>query len=363
MLDAHKNRIEPEAGKQDLWRIAEVGDRAELQQALTAGADVNCCDESGVTPLMIAAGLGRLDMVTALIEAGAQVNSANDDGLTAAMLADDAGHDAVVRLLVSLAVKRNAPRQAPVNPSDGFSQTEVDEGREDLEGGSRERAPAIRTLHEPPDIWDLVHETPSQFKPGSAFFGHFTRTQLAVLTLIMLAIAAGGIFWFTRLPAPKARPAARPPMAESESNGTRTILNSPPPASSTQATISNEQPKPVNGGSTVSPLNHSKSPLTAAAEPKQRTLTPPHQKRSPGAQDKFFSDDDQATVPASTSKPNTRSFRSGNRNSSPTSEASLKSEGAKISTGKKEEGKAPGPQPASPPKANPTPKAKVIQWP
>jgi hypothetical protein len=44
-----------------------------VQKMLTAGVDVNCCDEHGKTPLMCAVDMGHLEMYQYLIQKGADV--------------------------------------------------------------------------------------------------------------------------------------------------------------------------------------------------------------------------------------------------------------------------------------------------
>ncbi|MDQ2974529.1 MAG: hypothetical protein M3R69_03845 [Acidobacteriota bacterium] len=53
-----------------------------------------------------------------------------------------------------------------------------------------------RTLKNPPEIWDLVHETPVQFNPGGAFVARLTssRTKLVLLTLAVVGIAGLGAY-------------------------------------------------------------------------------------------------------------------------------------------------------------------------
>ena len=52
----------------------------------------------------------------------------------------------------------------------------------------------MRTLKEPPDIWDLVHENNSSFHAGSAFFTRITsikaKTLLAVASILVGALCA-----------------------------------------------------------------------------------------------------------------------------------------------------------------------------
>src|SRR5215831_15242918 len=163
-----------------LWQIAAAGDVDQLEDILSRGADVNASNPSGLTPLMVAAYNGRIEMVRALIDRGAEVNATDDEGLTAAMLADDAGHDEILRILVGRAVKRKrtapAPETSPLQsaadetfevaadpgtrtPQTAALQSSVHETSDvaDDPGTRAPRAPGVRTLHEPPDIWDMVH--------------------------------------------------------------------------------------------------------------------------------------------------------------------------------------------------------------
>ena len=65
--------------------IASVrsGDVTRVHQLLSAGDDVNCRDNDGSTPLMLAAHTGNLPLVLELLEAGAEVNATDERGWTA----------------------------------------------------------------------------------------------------------------------------------------------------------------------------------------------------------------------------------------------------------------------------------------
>jgi outer membrane protein assembly factor BamB len=58
-----------------LWQAARDGDTAGITAALTKGADVNAKSRYDVTPLIFAAGSGRLEAVKLLIARGADVNA------------------------------------------------------------------------------------------------------------------------------------------------------------------------------------------------------------------------------------------------------------------------------------------------
>jgi hypothetical protein len=82
-------------------------------------------------------------------------------------------------------------------PDQSSSQhSEVNSGT----GQETEQAPAVplvaRTLKSPPEIWDLVHETPVQFNPGGAFVARLTssKTKLVLLALALICISGLGAY-------------------------------------------------------------------------------------------------------------------------------------------------------------------------
>lgn len=71
-----------------------------LQLLIEAGADVNkACEDSDVTPLIIASGNDDYEAVELLIEAGAYVNSSCDEGWTPLHTASFNGNGEIVNLL------------------------------------------------------------------------------------------------------------------------------------------------------------------------------------------------------------------------------------------------------------------------
>jgi ankyrin repeat protein len=90
----------------DQIRAADV---PALKVRLTGAASPNERDDTGVTPLMYAAGVGSIDTMKALLEAGADVNAAGSDGMTALMWAT--GDLTKVRLLVERGANVNAIAQ------------------------------------------------------------------------------------------------------------------------------------------------------------------------------------------------------------------------------------------------------------
>ena len=89
---------------QALFDAVKSGDLSELNKALP-GADVNAAGEGGMTPLMLAASLGQLDQVKALLGAGADVAARGEREYNALMYASynadmDRGFPEVVQALI-----------------------------------------------------------------------------------------------------------------------------------------------------------------------------------------------------------------------------------------------------------------------
>ena len=89
---------------QTLFDAVKSGSLSDLNVAL-AGADVNVAGEGGMTPLMLAASLGQLDQVKALLKAGADVAARDEREYNALMCAAynadlDRGFPEVVQALI-----------------------------------------------------------------------------------------------------------------------------------------------------------------------------------------------------------------------------------------------------------------------
>src|SRR6185436_16204748 len=83
----------------------------------------------------------------------------------------------------------------------------------------------VRTLKEPPDIWELVHETRADFKPGSAFVGHLKALSPLLLFLILLVVGGGGVFGFMKFRVWSESRSTTPP-APAETS--KSVLSPPP---------------------------------------------------------------------------------------------------------------------------------------
>ena len=82
----------------------------DQDRLVAGGADVNAVEKDAMTPLMIAAFHGHLDVVKALARAGADVTRTDGDGSTALRNAQARGHTDIVGFLKGL----SEPAQVPV---------------------------------------------------------------------------------------------------------------------------------------------------------------------------------------------------------------------------------------------------------
>ena len=348
-----------------LWQIAAAGDIDQLGENLNRGGDVNATNPSGLTPLMVAAYHGRIEMVRALIERGADVNAADDEGLTAAMLADDAGHDEIVRMLVGRAVKRKRSTAAAPETSQLQSADETAAASAATEEPPP-RVAAVRTLQEPPDIWDMVHENRTEFNPGSTFFGRLTLRHSLIGAAILLIVSGGVVLCLVAL-------------RRSSSNDTAKALA--PAANNTKSSVVAELPrrnqpvpdKPVINKAAgavpaISSLFDSKKLAAGVAGLRAPNFVAPREQvpiisSAEGGVALSHSDDKKKTQKSNLPtglKPTVAALekRDGGQT------LGSRSDKEKAATAaQKEIGKVPTPGPISPPKPNPTPKGKVIQWP
>lgn len=101
MSAAPAKQKKPFTKEHALIAAIEIGDLEGIKALLHAGADVNASNESGMTPLMRAAGTGRTEIIQELLEHGADLNATRSDGFTALSFAAFFGHIEALRLLLS----------------------------------------------------------------------------------------------------------------------------------------------------------------------------------------------------------------------------------------------------------------------
>jgi hypothetical protein len=371
-MSATEEQTKPDVLTRELWQIAGSGNVERLEQILAQGADVNAGDRTGVTPLMRAAYHGELPMVRALIEHGADLDAKDSGGLTALMMAKHSGRAEIVEALLSSGAKENSRRRvhkilpvepeteeaAPVEP-ETEEAAPVEPAPGEIAGAITNKNPAIRTLHEPPEIWEMVHTTepPSQSQTGSKREFPSARKFPSARTLILAAsvviVAVGAVFGFLLF----------------RRSGSANVATPRPEVSVSQ---SKAPASPVNQRPTKSIQNVTPyEPPRAASQLNQQVSIKPSGKAE-GLRTSGPSIPLAAPVAMSVKKPSANPREQRVKNGAADNNAPQKSAArvAKSSSDKsansaalnKEAVKTPGLQPTVPAKTN-APKPKVIQWP
>ena len=162
-----------DAAARELWSAAENGDVRELTVVLSRGVDVDARNEHGMTALMRAARCGHAAAVRVLLEHGADPNVPRNDRFTSLALAAFFGHTETVRILIEHGAKTEVVTRSGTSPrmwARARTFSDVVRSLERPAPAPVSPVPVIKTLKNPPEIWDLVHEVPSQeFNPRSAF--------------------------------------------------------------------------------------------------------------------------------------------------------------------------------------------------
>jgi Ankyrin repeats (3 copies) len=349
--------VVPNPATRELWRIAESGEVDKLESVLPR-AEINARNEHGMTALMRAARHGRTRMVRALLDHGADPNVTRSDNFTALSLAAFFGHTEIVEVLLKHGARTDVATRYGTSPHMWAKARSFKEVAQCLEKGGEQKEPApapapppviarpparieVKTLKDPPEIWDLVHEAPQHFNAGSAFitrirsieFGFVLRA--AALLIIVGAGLMATLFW---------RGASSPSSAskaDTTSPPTASLPAAPDPVSTTPAVVATE-----NKDAGVSTSNTTiEAPVTTVSAPVNVTRRSRSFVRSRSTEDNLPSVNtiETAPVPAPpvvVPKPETRVENvTKNKANTPLS-----------------------PQMISPQKST-QPKAKVIQWP
>ena len=196
-----------------LLRTAESGDVNELLRLLPRVNDINARNRHGMTALMKAAFFGHEPVVRVLLERGADPNLIRNDRFTALALAAFFGHAETVTTLIEFGARTEAVTRAGASARTWAKARTFEEVARCIERHApktltvvptstpvtpRESdGPAeVKTLKDPPEIWDLVHEEPRSFNPRSAVVARVTsmRKTLALgACAVVLLIVGGGI--------------------------------------------------------------------------------------------------------------------------------------------------------------------------
>jgi hypothetical protein len=293
----------PDAATQALWRAAETGNVDDLVSVLPRVRDINARNEHGVTALMRAAQHGQLRAVHVLLERGADANIVRNDKFTALALAAFFGHTEVVRALMEHGadsqastrhetsphmwatartfkkvvdelkspappierpapeVKRPVPaRTAPVTPR-------VVEPVSRAVARTAAAATVVRTLKDPPEIWDLVHPAPKGFNARSVFVARLNSMRKgfvfrAAMVVVLASVGAVGV-WVLRGVQARSE-------GSTDRNPTATVVS----ASSAAPVVSAPPESPADAASSVAPSAVAPSASITLSEPSSPPTVP-----------------------------------------------------------------------------------------
>jgi hypothetical protein len=215
----------------ELLRVAESGDVDELSRLLPRVVDINARNRHGMTALMKAAFCGHEPVVRVLLEHGADPNLMRNDSFTALALAAFFGYGEVVKTLIEFGARTEVVTRAgasarawarartyedvarcleahapPKKPVIAIAPTPAPVEPERVEPQYVETPvavmPTVKTLSDPPEIWDLVHEAPRNFNPRTAFISRLmsARKTFALGACALVLLIVGGVFgvWMLR---------------------------------------------------------------------------------------------------------------------------------------------------------------------
>jgi ankyrin repeat protein len=114
-VTAFKNDVNP------MFAAVNNDNTSSIQMLIDAGADVNCVDLTGYTPLMFAAQEGYSATVSFLLAKGAKVDTEDNDGHTATSIAAQNNHNDVVEILLLSNPKKagySKYANSPINTAD-----------------------------------------------------------------------------------------------------------------------------------------------------------------------------------------------------------------------------------------------------
>ncbi len=232
----------------ELLRVAESGDVDELSRLLPRVIDINARNRHGMTALMKAAFCGHEPVVRVLLEHGADPNLMRNDSFTALALAAFFGHGEIVKTLIEFGARTEAVTRAgasarawarartyedvarcleahapPKKPVIAVAPTPTPAPVEEsmrVESTPVAVPPIVKTLSDPPEIWDLVHEAPRDFNPRSAFISRLVSMRktfaLGACALVLLIVGSVVGLWMLRSSHARGLPPAKvapPPVA------------------------------------------------------------------------------------------------------------------------------------------------------
>jgi len=240
--------------------------------------------------------------------------------------------------------------------------------------GSAE-SPTVRTLHGPPEIWELVHPAPPQrFSPGSAFVARITASKTNFILLSLSVILISGICTFGILRLLNVQKLSGIATQIEESRSTNQVEPSTP-----TATSSANGAHDAGGGSPVQTNPTPDNPATASESLTVRSTetsanddstirdslmrqTAVRSRRKPGrvvSGQQSLENQSRSAVVETTSKAGTQSQTQPIASPSESDKKTV-AQPAPVSP---KSGTTLSPKLIAPSATSPGPKAKVIQWP
>lgn len=344
-----RQRITSEPAAQELWRVADSGDVDELRRILPQAGNVNAHNKNGVTALMRAAYHGHARIARALLEHGADPNLKRNDKFTALALAAFFGHTETVRVLIEHGAQTEAVTRCGASAQMWATARTFEEAARCLELHSPAPAPAplpvpsrttssvVKTLKDPPEIWDLVQEVPRGFDARSAFFSRLKsmKTNFVLRTAAVLVVSAACVVGVLVLRGSKASSLQPGPVSHQSTADNQ--LSAP------ESMANSDKEPPVNASeSEVGKYSHHSGSNDVSEKPSRRLNSLTRQTRSRPTPDEepvqSIQTSEAPAVPSAVASPRFEPRNSNKANSSLS------------------------PQLISPARGAP-PKAKVIQWP
>ena len=381
MAVPRKFLVVPTATTRELWRIAESGELDELL-AILPSADVNARNEHGMTALMRAARQGRTQMVRTLLEHGADPNLVRNDNFTALSLAAFFGHTEIVEMLlgrgaqsdvetrygtspkmwararsfgdVARCLEKRVPNPSPPPPRIEYSEpTRVEEFVEAPVTKEPESPIVVRTLSDPPEIWDLVHEAPRTFTARSAFMTRLSSLNMATLVTATALLVVLGVGTFGLALWKGAFRFNSPTNSMTNAIKSHESVTPPPvkPVAASTATTSAVSPA-ENNASQPANTDATSQPEIMNATPNAETATYAPRRSRPFARSRTSTSNVQSVNTIETAPPP----------APPAIELKVDTQSATDSATKNKPATPLSTQMISPPKTA-QPKAKVIQWP
>jgi uncharacterized protein len=178
-----------------LWNAIRAGN-AEAVARLATPETVNAAGEGGMTPLMLAASLGRPQVVQAMLAAGADVNAADERGFTPLYFGcynadEDRGHPDVVEALLEAGADKEARIGYGVRPlmyaagngEAGVAEALLRAGADPLARNEGGRTALMMVKdRDYVDVINILHEAEGMLQSGSC--GSRNAPNMQVVTFL-----------------------------------------------------------------------------------------------------------------------------------------------------------------------------------